>query len=166
MLVAARAGVLVTFLPPFGRSLRRRGEESLVPSADHGADLALRLGVGRRVRFDLVQTVGHPEVGGGAVSSGRSFLVSFVLRSLLAARRLVPRGRGVAVLLLVAARAELGGRLLVDAGEVGEVEQQRGGEAAETSHVEGQRLAGLQVVERRVTRRPESWEALIGRSGE
>lgn len=56
-------------------------------------------------------------------------------------------GRGrVAVLLLVAPCAELSSGVLVDAGEVGEVQQQRGGEATETGHVEGQRLAGFQVV--------------------
>lgn len=55
------------------------------------------------------------------------------------------------MLLFVASRAELSGGFLVDAGKVCEVQQQRGGEATETRHVEGQRLAGFQVVQWSVT---------------
>ena len=120
----------------------------------------------------LIKAVGHTHVRG--VWSSRFFLViflfvsvvPFVLRLVFVTRGLVPGGGRVAMLFVVASRAELGGGFLVDAGEVSEVQQQRGGEAAESCHVEGQRLAGFQVVQRSVTRRPESWEALIEGSGE
>ena len=64
------------------------------------------------------------------------------------------------VSLLVAPGAQLPS-VLVDGGEIGEVEEQGSGEASEACHVKGQRLAGLQVVQGSVTRRPESWEALM-----
>lgn len=74
------------------------------------------------------------------------------VRTVLTARGLVAGGRGVAVSLLVAPGAELGRRVLVDAGEACEVQEERGGQAAQAAHVERQRLAGLQVVKRRVAR--------------
>lgn len=64
------------------------------------------------------------------------------------------------VSLLVTPGAQLPS-VLVDGGEIGEVEEQGSGEASEACHVKGQRLAGLQVVQGSVTRRPESWEALM-----
>lgn len=73
----------------------------------------------------------------------------------------MPSAGCIAMLLVVASRTELSGSILMDAGKVGEIQQQRGSEATEACHVEGQRLARFQVVQWSVTRRPKSWEALI-----
>ena len=131
-------------------------------------DLALGFRVRGGVRFDLVQAVRHAEVG----SSGRGRRGGILLLRFTVPLRLAGHlvggvfagggGRvvsaGAAVLLVVAPGAQLGG-VLVDAGQVGEVQQEGGGQAAEARHVKGEGLAGLQVVQRRVTRRPKSWEA-------